>query len=94
MLGLGLVVNGVETRKKKQKNNIFFFFQLAKQQVAPNGEKIPFGKRVVMAAVAGGLGGIVGTPGDMVNVRMQNDVKLPAEQRRKWVEITIIEELI
>lgn len=29
--------------------------------------------------------GLVGTPADMVNVRMQNDVKLPPEQRRKWV---------
>lgn len=27
--------------------------------------------------------GLVGTPADMINVRMQNDIKLPAEQRRK-----------
>ena len=32
--------------------------------------------------------GIVGTPGDMVNVRMQNDIKLPKEQRRKYVSIS------
>ncbi|XP_008471495.1 mitochondrial dicarboxylate carrier-like, partial [Diaphorina citri] len=29
-------------------------------------------------------GGLVGTPADMVNVRMQNDVKLPPEQRRNY----------
>lgn len=29
--------------------------------------------------------GFIGTPGDMVNVRMQNDVKLPPDQRRKYV---------
>ncbi len=26
----------------------------------------------------------MGTPGDMVNVRMQNDIKLPVEQRRNY----------
>lgn len=29
--------------------------------------------------------GFIGTPGDMINVRMQNDVKLPIENRRKYV---------
>ena len=38
-----------------------------------------------MAAFAGGCGGFLGTPGDMINVRMQNDIKLPPEQRRKYV---------
>lgn len=33
--------------------------------------------------MSGAVGGFVGTPGDLVNVRMQNDVKLPLEQRRK-----------
>jgi len=37
-----------------------------------------------MAAGAGACGGFVGTPGDMVNVRMQNDMKLPADQRRNY----------
>jgi dicarboxylate transporter 10 len=57
--------------------------QLSKQQVSPNGEPIAFPTRVAMAAVAGCLGGFIGTPGDMVNVRMQNDIKLPPEKRRK-----------
>jgi hypothetical protein len=30
---------------------------------------------------------LVGTPADMINVRMQNDIKLSAESRRKWVLI-------
>ena len=61
----------------------FAIYEMSKQSVSPNGEKIGFGQSLMMAAVAGGCGGIVGTPGDMVNVRMQNDVKLPPEQRRK-----------
>ena len=56
---------------------------MAKQNVAPNGETVPFTQRLLMAAGAGACGGFVGTPGDMVNVRMQNDMKLPADQRRK-----------
>ena len=37
------------------------------------------------SGVSGAFGGFVGTPGDLVNVRMQNDVKLPIDQRRKCV---------
>ena len=45
--------------------------------------------RLGMAAVAGACGGFVGTPGDMTNVRMQNDMKLPPDQRRKSVEYSL-----
>ena len=58
-------------------------FQTAKKYVSPNGEPISFFQRVAMAAGAGACGGLVGTPGDMINVRMQNDIKLPIDQRRK-----------
>ena len=60
--------------------------QIAKQKVPPNGEPISFPMRLGMAAFAGGCGGILGTPGDMINVRMQNDIKLPkdSEQRRNY----------
>ena len=47
------------------------------------GRPLPFYKRVMIAAAAGACGGFIGTPGDMVNVRMQNDIKLPPDQRRK-----------
>ena len=53
--------------------------------MAPNGENISFLERMTLAGVAGAVGGFVGTPGDIVNVRMQNDVKLPLDQRRKLV---------
>jgi len=48
------------------------------------GENIPFYKTVLLASAAGAAGGFVGTPADMINVRMQNDVKLPLEKRRKY----------
>lgn len=58
--------------------------QVAKQAIAPHGEAVSFPQRVALAAVAGAAGGLVGTPADLVNVRMQNDIKLPPETRRKW----------
>ena len=55
------------TKNHVQSLKYDYIFQLAKQSVAPNGEKIPFLKSLVMAAVAGGCGGFVGTPGTNFN---------------------------
>lgn len=62
----------------------FGIYEVAKQSVSPNGEPIPFVQRVAIAGLAGAAGGLVGTPADMVNVRMQNDIKLPVESRRNY----------
>lgn len=58
---------------------------MCKQSLSPTGESVSFPVRVLIAGVAGAAGGLVGTPADMINVRMQNDVKLPPDQRRKLV---------
>lgn len=62
----------------------FGIYEVAKQGVSPNGEAISFPMRILLASAAGAAGGFVGTPADMVNVRMQNDIKLPAESRRNY----------
>lgn len=49
------------------------------------GQAIPFYMSAFLAGLGGFAGGFVGNPADLVNVRMQNDVKLPPEQRRKCV---------
>ncbi|KAI4456344.1 mitochondrial dicarboxylate carrier-related [Holotrichia oblita] len=59
----------------------FGIYETAKNSVS--GET-SFLTKIGMASVAGAAGGFVGTPADMVNVRMQNDVKLPVEQRRNY----------
>lgn len=56
---------------------------MAKQSLQSSGQETGFGTKVAMAGVAGAAGGFIGTPADMVNVRMQNDIKLPIESRRK-----------
>jgi dicarboxylate transporter 10 len=48
------------------------------------GKDPSFLQLACLAGFAGACGGFVGTPGDLVNVRMQNDVKLPAEERRNY----------
>ncbi|XP_049491446.1 mitochondrial dicarboxylate carrier isoform X4 [Panthera uncia] len=45
---------------------------------------LPFYKKVLLGSISGCIGGFVGTPADMVNVRMQNDVKLEPSQRRNY----------
>ncbi|XP_043857173.1 mitochondrial dicarboxylate carrier-like [Dromiciops gliroides] len=45
---------------------------------------IPFYKKVLLGSLGGFAGGFIGTPADMVNVRMQNDMKLPVNQRRNY----------
>lgn len=40
--------------------------------------------KITLASVSGAIGGFIGTPADMVNVRMQNDVKLAPELRRNY----------
>lgn len=62
----------------------FGIYEVAKQYITKQGKGDPgFIGKVGIAAVAGAAGGFVGTPADMINVRMQNDVKLPLEKRRK-----------
>ena len=57
-----------------------------KEKLSPNNEPITFPMRLAMAGFSGAAGGVVGAPADMVNVRMQNDIKLPmdSEQRRNY----------
>lgn len=62
----------------------FGMYETLKKQLPDDKGPIPFYQKVFLAGVSGGCGGFVGTPGDMVNVRMQNDMKLPPESRRNY----------
>ena len=62
----------------------FAMYETLKSQVAPGGGHVAFYQKALLAGFSGFCGGVVGTPGDLVNVRMQNDVKLPKEQRRNY----------
>ncbi|RWS13527.1 mitochondrial dicarboxylate carrier-like protein [Dinothrombium tinctorium] len=45
---------------------------------------MPFYQKVLLAGFSGAVGGLFGAPADMINVRMQNDIKIPKEQRRNY----------
>lgn len=65
----------------------FGIYETTKQILAgESGDVIavPFYQKVILAGVSGAAGGFVGTPADMINVRMQNDIKLPPNQRRNY----------
>lgn len=63
----------------------FAIYETVRDRVAEGSEgPLPFHHKVLLGAVSGCVGGFVGTPADLVNVRMQNDVKLPPEQRRNY----------
>ncbi|XP_015111791.1 mitochondrial dicarboxylate carrier [Diachasma alloeum] len=62
----------------------FAVYEVVKQGIEKPGEALPFYKKLLIAGSAGAVGGIFGTPGDLINVRMQNDIKLPPEQRRNY----------
>ncbi|XP_008574524.1 PREDICTED: mitochondrial dicarboxylate carrier isoform X2 [Galeopterus variegatus] len=49
---------------------------------------LPFHEKVLLGSISGLTGGFVGTPADLVNVRMQNDMKLPLNQRRNCPAMT------
>ncbi|KAM8786996.1 mitochondrial dicarboxylate carrier isoform 2-T2 [Rhynchonycteris naso] len=63
----------------------FAIYETVRDHVAKGSEgPLPFYKKVFLGSISGCIGGFVGTPADMVNVRMQNDMKLPQNQRRNY----------
>lgn len=62
----------------------FAIYESVKNNLLEPGQVLPFYQKVLLGGFAGAIGGVVGTPADMINVRMQNDVKLPPEMRRNY----------
>ncbi|KAF5269589.1 hypothetical protein FQR65_LT05927 [Abscondita terminalis] len=85
--GVTALYNGLSAslcRQLTYSTTRFGIYEVVKQSVQSSGGEAGFGTKVGMAAMAGAAGGFVGTPADMVNVRMQNDIKLPPEKRRNY----------
>ncbi|XP_063603637.1 mitochondrial dicarboxylate carrier-like [Penaeus indicus] len=86
--GLLALYNGLSASLLRQitySTTRFAIYEVVKQRLGDSkGEPLAFYKRAMLAGFAGACGGFVGTPGDMINVRMQNDIKLPIDQRRNY----------
>lgn len=81
--GISALYNGISASLLRQltySTTRFAIYEVGKQSF---GNDLDFLGKILLAGGAGACGGVVGTPADMVNVRMQNDIKLPLEQRRK-----------
>lgn len=62
----------------------FGVYESAKSYILTSGKQMDLGTKIVISGSAGFFGGIIGTPGDLLNVRMQNDIKLSPESRRNY----------
>ncbi|OAD55624.1 Mitochondrial dicarboxylate carrier [Eufriesea mexicana] len=62
----------------------FGVYEVGKQTFEKSGHTMLFHQKLLLAGFSGATGGVFGTPGDVINVRMQNDIKLPPEQRRNY----------
>lgn len=86
--GIAGLYNGISASLLRQltySTARFGIYEISKQQFAPkDGRPLPFYLSAFLAGLGGFAGGFVGNPADLVNVRMQNDVKLPPEQRRNY----------
>ena len=83
--GIGALYNGLQASMLRQmfhSTTRYGIYEVLKQKKCPHGEKISLMERIGMATFSGTLGGMVGTPPDVVKIRMQNDVKLPSKSLR------------
>lgn len=62
----------------------FGVYEELKELTRSSANQQSFPALIGMASASGFLGGIVGNPADILNVRMQNDAALPAAERRNY----------
>lgn len=86
--GILALYNGVSAsilRQLTYSTARFAVYERAKQELSDRGYAVlPFYAKCLLAGTAGGIGGLVGAPADLVNVRMQNDIKLQPTSRRNY----------
>ncbi|KAI9502135.1 hypothetical protein GGI25_003565 [Coemansia spiralis] len=62
----------------------FATYEYLKKSLATEDGSLPFYRMTLAGVAAGAVGGICGTPADIVLVRLQNDGSLPIEKRRNY----------
>ncbi|KAL5119005.1 Mitochondrial dicarboxylate transporter [Pleosporales sp. CAS-2024a] len=77
-------ISAAQLRQATYSMTRFGVYESLKDRMATPEKKPSFFTLVAMASLSGYLGGIAGNPGDILNVRMQNDAALAKEQRRNY----------
>ncbi|KAH3666368.1 hypothetical protein OGAPHI_003547 [Ogataea philodendri] len=62
----------------------FGVYEELKRLISHSGSPPPTSQLLGASMVAGAVGGMVGNPSDVVNIRMQNDKALPPSERRNY----------
>lgn len=62
----------------------FGVYEYLKENYIPKDKTKSMAYLLPISMISGGIGGIVGNPSDIVNIRMQNDTGLPMDQRRNY----------
>ncbi|KAH7398890.1 mitochondrial carrier domain-containing protein [Phaeosphaeria sp. MPI-PUGE-AT-0046c] len=77
-------ISAAQLRQGTYSMTRFGVYETLKERTTTAETKPSFLTLVGMASISGFLGGVAGNPGDILNVRMQNDAALPVEQRRNY----------
>jgi dicarboxylate transporter 10 len=77
-------ISAAQLRQLTYSMTRFGVYEALKDRVTTADQKPSFLTLVGMASISGFAGGVVGNPGDILNVRMQHDAALPREQRRGY----------
>ncbi|KAH8708657.1 mitochondrial carrier domain-containing protein [Phaeosphaeriaceae sp. PMI808] len=80
----GVCLSAAQLRQATYSMTRFGVYETLKGRTTTPDQKPSFLTLVGMASISGLLGGVAGNPGDILNVRMQNDAALPKEQRRNY----------
>ncbi|CAB3995964.1 Mitochondrial dicarboxylate carrier [Paramuricea clavata] len=62
----------------------FGIYEVGSSKLRKGNEPLPFYQKLLIGAFGGFIGGFAGNPADIVNVRMQNDIKIAPELRRNY----------
>jgi len=85
-LGLYKGLSAAQLRQLTYSMTRFGVYDILKERFTGStpAEQPGLGKLILMSSFSGFLGGIVGNPADVLNVRMQHDAALPAADRRNY----------
>ncbi|KAF2636473.1 mitochondrial carrier [Massarina eburnea CBS 473.64] len=84
VMGLYRGLSAAQLRQITYSMTRFGVYEYLKERITTPEAKPSFLTLVAMASASGFVGGVVGNPGDILNVRMQHDAALPKEQRRNY----------
>ncbi|CAI6339203.1 unnamed protein product [Periconia digitata] len=84
VMGLYRGLSAAQLRQLTYSMTRFGVYEALKDRFTTADKKPSFLTLVAMASASGFVGGVVGNPGDILNVRMQHDAALPLEQRRQY----------